>query len=79
LQTQGSELCLAIVNPPRVRSHVSEGMQIAALCCTMMVKELTALWPAVSSTTEFTHGRSPNEAFWMEVVDELVVEVRKPE
>jgi hypothetical protein len=58
---------------------VSEGMQIAALRCTMMVKELTVLWPAVSSTTEFTLGRSPNEAFWMEVVDELVVEVRKPE
>jgi hypothetical protein len=25
LQTRGSELCLAIVRPPRVRNHLSEG------------------------------------------------------
>jgi hypothetical protein len=29
LQTQGYELCLAIVGPPRVRNHLSEGMQIS--------------------------------------------------
>jgi hypothetical protein len=28
LQVWGSKLCLAIVSPPRVRNHLSEGMQI---------------------------------------------------
>jgi hypothetical protein len=43
LQTRGSELCLAIVGPPRVRNHLSEGMRIAAICHTKMVKELAVL------------------------------------
>jgi hypothetical protein len=31
LRTQGFELCLAIVGPPRVRNHLSEGMRLAVL------------------------------------------------
>jgi hypothetical protein len=49
-------------------------MLIAALCYIEMVGELAALWEAVSSTTEFTLGRLPNETFQVEVVDELLAE-----
>jgi hypothetical protein len=40
---RGSELCLAIVNPPRVRNHLSVGMWITALLHTKMVGEIAAL------------------------------------
>jgi hypothetical protein len=52
LQTRGSELCLAIVSPPSVWNHLSEGMWVAALCHTKMAGELAALWAAVSSAGE---------------------------
>jgi enoyl-CoA hydratase/carnithine racemase len=39
----GSKLCPAIVGPSRVRSHLSEGMQITALCHTERGKGLTTL------------------------------------
>jgi hypothetical protein len=74
LLTRGSELCIAIVNPPRVKNHLSEGMQIAALHHTEMAGELAMLQMALSSTIEFTLGRSPDETFWVEVMDELVAE-----
>jgi hypothetical protein len=32
-----------------------------------------------ASAAEFTLGRSPNEAFWVEDADELIVEFRKHE
>jgi hypothetical protein len=38
LQNQDSELCLAIVSPPRVRSHLLDGMRIIALCHTEMAE-----------------------------------------
>jgi hypothetical protein len=41
LQTRGSELCKAIVGPLTVRGHLLEGMQIAAICHTEMVGQLT--------------------------------------
>jgi hypothetical protein len=63
LQTRGSELCLAIVNPPRVRSHLSEGMRLAALCHTEVADQLTVLRTVVSSATEFMLRLSPIEAF----------------
>jgi hypothetical protein len=44
-----SELCLAIVDPPRVRNHLSERMQAAALCHTKGAEKLVALRAAVSS------------------------------
>jgi hypothetical protein len=49
LQTRGSELCLAIVGPPRVRNHMSEGMQIAALLHIEMAREFVVLRAEVSS------------------------------
>jgi hypothetical protein len=79
LQTRGSELCHAIIGPPRVRNHLSEGMRIAALHHTKMVKELTVLEKVVSAAVEFMLGRSPYETFQVEVVDELVPEFQKPE
>jgi hypothetical protein len=44
-----------------------------------MVEELAVLWAAVSSAMEFALGRSPNEAFRVEVVDEVVAEFWKLE
>jgi hypothetical protein len=57
----GVKLCLAIVGPSQVRSHLSASMQVPALHHTEMARELTALRPAVSSITELVLGRSPNE------------------
>jgi hypothetical protein len=74
LQTQGSELCHVIIDPPQTRHHLSEGMRLAALRHTEMAGELAVLWAAVSSATESVLGRSPNNTFRLEVVGELVVE-----
>jgi hypothetical protein len=74
LQTQGSELCFAIVGPPQVRNHLSEGMWLAALCHTEMAIELDTLRTVVSSTVVLALGCSPDETFWVEVVDKLVAE-----
>jgi hypothetical protein len=62
-QIQGSELYLAIVSPPRVRNHLSEGMQIATLRHTELARELVVLWAVVSSTVELALGPSPDETF----------------
>jgi hypothetical protein len=67
-------LCLAIVSPPRVRNHLSEGMLITDIHHTEMARELTVLREAVSSTAELALGHSPNETFRVEVVGELVAE-----
>jgi hypothetical protein len=65
---QGSELCQAIVDPPKVRSHLLEGMQMTALRHT----EIAVLRAAVSSTMQSVLGRSPTEACQVDVVDELL-------
>jgi hypothetical protein len=57
-----------------VRSHLLEGMQITALHHTEVVEEIAMLWAAVSSAMEFMLRCSPNKAFWVEAVDELIVE-----
>jgi hypothetical protein len=44
-----------------------------------MAEELTALWTAVSSTVEFTLGRSPDKTFRVEVGDEIVAKFWKLE
>jgi hypothetical protein len=75
LQTRGSELCLAILGPPRVRNHLSEGMRIAALCHTEMAGEPAALRAMVSSTMELMLRCSPDETFWVEVVGELMAKI----
>jgi hypothetical protein len=79
LQTRGSELCHAIVGPPWVRNHLSEGMRLAAFLHTKMAKELVMLRATVSSTIESVLGRSPNDAFCVEVVGELDAELQKIE
>jgi hypothetical protein len=40
LQTRGSELCHAIIGPPRARHHLTEGMWLAALHNTEMDESL---------------------------------------
>jgi hypothetical protein len=77
LQIRGFELCLTVVGPPRVRSHLLEGMRVATLCYTEMARELAALRTTVSSTAEFTLGHSPNDTFLVEVVDELIAELQR--
>jgi hypothetical protein len=58
---------------------LSEGMWITALRHTEMAEELNVLQTTVSSAVEFALGRSPDETFRVEVVDELVAEFRKLE
>jgi hypothetical protein len=77
LQTQGFELCDAIVGPSRVRNHLLEGMRLSTPHHIDMVGELAKLQAVVSSTTESALGHSPNEIFCVEVVDELVVELSR--
>jgi hypothetical protein len=72
-------MCLAIVVPPSVRNHLSEGMWIAALRHPEMARELAVLQVVVSSTTEFTLGCLLNKTFWVDVLDELVTEFWKQE
>jgi hypothetical protein len=55
-----------------VRNHLLEGMWITALHHTEMAGELVALRAAVSYAVEFALGRSPDETFRVEVVDDLV-------
>jgi hypothetical protein len=79
VQTRGFELCHAIVGPPRVRHRLPEGVRLVTLCHTEMAIELTALWPAVSSSIELVLGHSPNDTFHVEVVGKLVGEFQKLE
>jgi hypothetical protein len=74
LQNQGSELCLAIVGPPKVRNPLSEGMRVATFLHTEMARELAMLRTTVSSAVESMLGRSPGETFRVEVVGEQVDE-----
>jgi hypothetical protein len=51
LHTRGSELCHAIISPPRAR-HRSNGMRLATLRHTKMDGELAAYQVALSSTMD---------------------------
>jgi hypothetical protein len=79
LQTQGFELCHAIVSPPQVRNHLSEKMRLAALRHTEMARELTMLRAVVSSAVESVLGHSLDKIFHVEVVGELVAEFQRLE
>jgi hypothetical protein len=68
----GSKLCLAIIGPPWVRNCLLEGMQAAALRRTEVVRDLAMLQAVVSSSVELVLGRTPDETFRVEVMDELV-------
>jgi hypothetical protein len=48
LQASASVLCQAMVGPPKVRSHLLEGIWVATTRHTVMAKQLTMLWVAVS-------------------------------
>jgi hypothetical protein len=48
LQASASVLCQAMVGPPKVRSHLLEGIWVATTRHTAMAKQLTMLWVAVS-------------------------------
>jgi hypothetical protein len=72
VQTHGSELCLAIVGPSRVRNLLSERMRDTALCHTEMVRDPVVLQVVVTSTAESVLGRLPNETFRVQVMGELV-------
>jgi hypothetical protein len=77
LQTLGSELCLAVVGPLRVRSHLSERMWVFALRHTEMAGELATLRVAMASTAEFVLGCSPKDTFQVDVVNELIAEFQR--
>jgi hypothetical protein len=79
LQTWGFELCHAIVGPPQVRHHQSEGMRLAALRHTKMAGELAVLQVMVSTAAELVHEHSPSDTFCVEVVSELAAKFQKME
>jgi hypothetical protein len=72
LWAQGSELCLAIVGPPQLRNHLSEGMHAAPLHHTEMVGELATPQEAISFVVKLVLGSSPDNTFQVEVMDEVV-------
>jgi hypothetical protein len=49
-------------------------MQAAAIHHIEMARELATLRAAVTSAAELVLGRSPNETFRVEIVDELVAQ-----
>jgi hypothetical protein len=63
-------MCLTIVSPSMVRSHLSEGMQIAIVCYTKKVGQLAAFRAVVSFVEQSMLGRSPTEAFQVDVMDD---------
>jgi hypothetical protein len=63
LEIRGSKLCLAVVGPLRVRSHLSEGMWVIALYDTEMAGELATLRVTMSSVVEFALEHSPKDTF----------------
>jgi hypothetical protein len=72
-------LCLSIIDPPRARNHLSEGMRITTLCHIEMAIDLATIRMMVSSVVEFMLGHLPDETFRVEVVDKVVAEFRKLE
>jgi hypothetical protein len=77
LQTRGSELCPAINSPPQGKHHLSEGMRLATLRHTEMVRELAAFWEAVSSVAESVLRCSLGDIARAEVVGELVIKFQQ--
>jgi hypothetical protein len=76
LHAWGSELCLMIIGPPRVRNHLSVQMWAATLRHTKMAGELAMLWAAVSPVVQSVLGWSPDETFQVEVMGELLAKFR---
>jgi hypothetical protein len=76
LQTRGSELCHAIIGPPRARHHLTKGMRLEALYHSKMAGDLAMLWAMVSTTVE-SLGCSPSDTFHVKAVSELTGEFQK--
>jgi hypothetical protein len=74
-----TELCLTVIGSSHVRSPLSVRMQVAALRHTEVVRELTALWAAVSSAAKLVLGHSPGETSQVEVMSELTTKFHKLE
>jgi hypothetical protein len=51
-------------------------MRAATLCHTRVFGDLTTLWVAVYSTMEQMFGRSLDETSWVEVMNELVPNIK---
>jgi hypothetical protein len=49
-------------------------MRATAIRHIAMAGELATLQVAVTSAVELVLGRTPNETFWVEIVDELVAQ-----
>jgi hypothetical protein len=62
-----------------VRNHLLERMRAAAILHIEMAWDLAALWAVVTSSMELVLGHSPDETFWVEIMDELVAQFRKLE
>jgi hypothetical protein len=60
-----------------VQGHLLEGMWSTAIRHTEMVWRLATVRVAVSSTAQFVLGRSPSKAFWVDVVDEMLIEFQE--
>jgi hypothetical protein len=74
LQTRCSEVCHAIIGPPRMKYHLSEGMQIVTLRYVEMTGEFAMLRATVTTTAESVLEHSPSDTFLVEVVGELATE-----
>jgi hypothetical protein len=59
--------------------HLSDGMSLAALRHTEMVREFATLWAVVSYAVELVLGNLPDDAFHVEVVGELATDFQKME
>jgi hypothetical protein len=79
LRASCANLCLAIVGPSQVRSHLSVRMRATSLRHTEMADELTTLLALVSSTAKLGLGCSPNETSRVEVTNELVTKFQRRE
>jgi hypothetical protein len=71
LWAQGSEMCIPIIGPPWVRNCLMEGMWATGLRYTEVAGELAAIRATVSFVAKLLLGRSPDETFWVEVMDKL--------
>jgi hypothetical protein len=70
----GHRVVPAIIGPPRVRNHLLERMWATAIHHIDMAGELDVLQKVVTSTVELVLGHSPDEAFGVEIMDELVAQ-----
>jgi hypothetical protein len=73
LWSWGVKLCLSIIGPSQVMSHLPTRMRATALHHAGVVGELTALRVAVSSTAEVVLGRAPSVTSRVEVMNELTI------